>query len=121
MNIDRILQVANRLREMQNFDTEMVDRLASKLESEWNKLYTAVERRSTMLQASVSFHKSSEQYVAQCKIWMDELNAVELKDINSQAVYEVSSKLLFDDFSIIHCGPFSPNKFPSTTGLIFEP
>lgn len=61
VNIDRIIHVANRLREMQNFDTELVDRLAAKLESEWNKLYTAVERRSTMLEASVSFHRSSEQ------------------------------------------------------------
>merc|ERR1712226_467383 len=93
VNIDRILQVANRLREMQNFDTELVDRLAAKLESEWNKLYTAVERRSTMLEASVSFHRSSEQYLAQSKVWMEELNSIEDKDIDSIEKYEEALRI----------------------------
>ena len=46
---------------MQFFDVELIDRLSIKLEGEWKKLYMAVERRSLMLEASVSFHKSSEQ------------------------------------------------------------
>lgn len=61
MKIDRIVQVANRLRETQFFDVELIDRITIKLETEWKKLYTAVERRSTMLDASVSFHRSSEK------------------------------------------------------------
>ena len=61
VKIDRIVQVANRLRETQFFDVELIDRITIKLETEWKKLYTAVERRSTMLDASVSFHRSSEK------------------------------------------------------------
>ena len=60
-NINRILQVANHLREMQFFDVELIDRLSIKLEEEWKKLYLAVERRTLMLEGSVSFHKSSKQ------------------------------------------------------------
>lgn len=61
MNIDRILKVADRLKEMQFFDVDLIDHLNGKLDSEWKKLYSAVERRTLMLEASISFHKSSEQ------------------------------------------------------------
>lgn len=60
-NIDRILKVAERLKDMQFFDVELIDRLYIKLESEWKKLYCAVERRTAMLQASISFHRHSEK------------------------------------------------------------
>ena len=61
MNIDRILKVAERLKDMQFFDVELIDRLYIKLETEWKKLYSAVERRTIMLEASISFHKHSQK------------------------------------------------------------
>ena len=60
-NIDAILQVANKLHDTQFFDVELIERLTNKLDIEWKKLFTAVERRSMMLEASVSFHKKSEE------------------------------------------------------------
>ena len=54
---------------MQFFDVELIDRLAIKLEQEWKKLYTAVERRSTMLDASVSFRQSSEQVISLASVY----------------------------------------------------
>ena len=53
--------MATRLHDMQFFDVELIDQLAIKLENEWKKLYMAVERRSLMLDSSVSFHISSEK------------------------------------------------------------
>jgi len=65
VNIDRILKVAERLKDMQFFDVELIDRLYIKLESEWKRLYSAVERRTIMLEASISFHRHSEKVLSQ--------------------------------------------------------
>ena len=43
------------------YDVALIDRLSTKLDLEWKKLYIAVERRSTLLDLSVSFHKTSEE------------------------------------------------------------
>ncbi|XP_057304422.1 triple functional domain protein-like isoform X4 [Hydractinia symbiolongicarpus] len=94
VNIDHILQVANRLQEMQFFDVELIDRLSAKLENEWKKLYTAVEQRSAMLEASVSFHRSSKQFLGQSKIWVDELKSFEETPVESKATLDATNTSL---------------------------
>uniref|UniRef100_T2MII8 Triple functional domain protein n=1 Tax=Hydra vulgaris TaxID=6087 RepID=T2MII8_HYDVU len=66
-NINVILQVANKLHDMQFFDVELIERLTNKLDLEWEKLHMAVKRRSIMLAASVSFHMKSEEILKYLK------------------------------------------------------
>ena len=61
VNIDGILQVAQRLQEIEFYDVEVIDVLVQKLDNEWKKLYMAVERRSALLASSYSFHGSSDK------------------------------------------------------------
>ncbi|XP_065656254.1 triple functional domain protein isoform X8 [Hydra vulgaris] len=85
-NINAILQVANKLHDMQFFDVELIERLTNKLDLEWEKLHMAVKRRSIMLAASVSFHMKSEEYLEKTKLWNDDLLSIETRSISNESM-----------------------------------
>jgi hypothetical protein len=80
-NIDRVSQVGQRLRTAEYYDVDLIDRLSTRLECEWKKLYLAVQRRSQLLDSSVSFHTSSDKYLSQSQVWLEELTNIENQDI----------------------------------------
>ena len=59
--IDKVMQVGHKLQDVAFHDVDVIDALLRKLEDEWKKLLIAVEKRSTLLEASRSFHSCGEK------------------------------------------------------------
>ncbi|XP_064646133.1 triple functional domain protein-like isoform X3 [Lineus longissimus] len=78
VNINRILDVAQKLNEVGHFASQAILASALNLDREWKSFAAALEDRSSVLMMSVTFHKRAEEYLNQFSSWGGQLEGLEV-------------------------------------------
>ena len=69
VNINQILNVGSRLIESNHYASQHIRTVATKLDRVWKEFAAALEKRTSVLQLSVLFHRKAEQYVDNVQTW----------------------------------------------------
>ena len=60
-NINRVLEVADKLSEAVHYESDRIEALAQAVNCEWKAFDMSINQRSCLLACSVAYHKHSEE------------------------------------------------------------
>ncbi|XP_067020221.1 kalirin-like isoform X6 [Acropora muricata] len=93
-NISRVLEVADKLSDAVHYESDRIEALAHSVEREWKTFDMNINQRSCLLARSVAYHKHSEEFLHNVKLWQERLQNHEyLKLKQVSAVEELLTEL----------------------------
>ncbi|XP_066016290.1 kalirin isoform X11 [Pocillopora verrucosa] len=87
-NISRVLEVADQLSEAVHYESDRIEALAQAVSREWKSFDMNINQRSCLLACSVAYHKHSEEFLHNVKLWQGKLQNDEYLDIKEVAEVE---------------------------------
>ncbi|XP_020600716.1 triple functional domain protein-like isoform X7 [Orbicella faveolata] len=87
-NISRVLEVADKLSEAVHYESDRIEALAQAVSREWKSFDMNINQRSCLLARSVAYHKHSEEFLHNVKLWQDKLQNNDYLDVKEVAAVE---------------------------------
>ncbi|CAH3018961.1 unnamed protein product [Porites evermanni] len=87
-NISRVLEVADKLSEAVHYESDRIEALAQAVNHEWKSFDMNINQRSCLLACSVAYHKHSEEFLHNVKIWQENLQDSTYLEIKEVAAVE---------------------------------
>ncbi|XP_068751668.1 kalirin-like isoform X6 [Montipora capricornis] len=72
-NISRVLEVADKLSEAVHYESDRIEALAQAVNREWKSFDMNISQRSCLLARSLAYHKHSEEFVHNVKLWQERM------------------------------------------------
>uniref|UniRef100_A0A0N5AUT5 CRAL-TRIO domain-containing protein n=1 Tax=Syphacia muris TaxID=451379 RepID=A0A0N5AUT5_9BILA len=71
VNVSHVMTVAKRLQEVGNYGKAEIEKMAVRLEEEWQRFKSAVNSRTKLLELALAFHQKSSIYLNNYNHWLE--------------------------------------------------